>query len=58
MDIDRAQNVARIDIGLVYQAPLVVEVPGLDGSPMPQKSVPPPWTLIRKWFKSATERRY
>lgn len=37
MDIDRAQDVARIDIGLVYQAPLVVEVPGLDGSPMPQK---------------------
>jgi len=37
MYIDRAQNFARIDIGLVYQAPLVVEVPGLDGSPMPQK---------------------
>ena len=34
MDIDRAQDVAPIDIGLVYQAPLVVEVPGLDGSPM------------------------
>ena len=38
MYIDRAQNFARIDIGLVYQAPLVVEVPGLDGSPMPQKT--------------------
>jgi hypothetical protein len=29
--------VARVDVILVYQAPLVVEQPGLDGSPMPQK---------------------